>query len=90
MCLRYRVETGKETVNYVSIIADGFSNLLVPSRCFSADREAFASARVQVGVMGLGQAAGVAAAICSQKGQSVLSVNTDDIRKVLISWGAVI
>ena len=31
---------------YRSIIADGFHNLLVPSRCFSADREAFASARV--------------------------------------------
>lgn len=75
---------------YRSIIADGFPNLLVPSRCFSADREAFASARVQVGVMGLGQAAGVAAAICSRNDQSVISVNTDDIRSILLSWGAVI
>jgi len=72
---------------YRSIIADGFDNLLVPSRCFSADREAFASARVQVGVMGLGQAAGVAAALCSKDNLSVHSVNITELRKILIDWG---
>lgn len=73
---------------YRSIIAEGFPNLLVPSRCFSADREAFASARVQAGVMGLGQAAGAAAAMCHEDGRSVLEANTDRLRKKLMEWGA--
>ena len=72
---------------YRSIIADGFHNLLVPSRCFSADREAFASARVQVGVMGLGQAAGVAAAQCAEDNRSVLQADVKRLRNTLIAWG---
>ncbi len=72
---------------YRSIIADNYPNLLVPSRCFSADREAFASARVQVGVMGLGQAAGVAAALCAKSGASVHDADIDATRKTLIEWG---
>lgn len=73
---------------YRSIIADGFPNLLVPSRCFSADREAFASARVQAGVMGLGQAAGAAAAMCREDGRSVLNADILRLRKQLMDWGA--
>lgn len=72
---------------YRSIIADGFDNLLVPSRCFSADREAFASARVQVGVMGLGQAAGVAAALCAPTCCSVHEVDVENMRRILSDWG---
>jgi hypothetical protein len=72
---------------YRSIIAEGFPNLLVPSRCFSADREAFASARVQVGVMGLGQAAGVAAAQCARDHRSVLEADVAQLRDTLIAWG---
>ncbi len=75
---------------YRSIIAEGFENLLVPSRCFSADREAFASARVQVGVMGLGQAAGVAAAQCGKDGRSVQNADIQTLRKTLLDWGAYI
>ena len=73
---------------YRSIIAEGFPNLLVPSRCFSADREAFASARVQAGVMGLGQAAGAAAAMCCEDGRSVKDVDIRRLRAMLIAWGA--
>jgi hypothetical protein len=73
---------------YRSIIAEGFPNLLVPSRCFSADREAFASARVQAGVMGLGQAAGAAAAMCCEDGRSVKDVDIKRLREILIKWGA--
>lgn len=74
-------------IPYRSIIADGFENLLVPSRCFSADREAFAAARVQVSVMGLGQAAGVASALCAQTNSSVHTVDIDKLRIILKDWG---
>ena len=72
---------------YRSIITEGYPNLLVPSRCFSADREAFASARVQAGVMGLGQAAGAAAAMCCEDGRSVQDADIARLRETLISWG---
>jgi len=74
-------------IPYRSIIADGFENLLVPSRCFSADREAFAAARVQVSVMGMGQAAGVAAAQCAKAEATVQHADTEQLRNTLIRWG---
>ena len=49
-------------VPYRALVANGFPNLLVAGRCISADRQAFASLRVQASCMGMGQAAGVAAA----------------------------
>lgn len=75
---------------YRSMIAEGFPNLLVPSRCFSADREAFASARVQVGVMGLGQGAGIAAALCAKAHCPVDQVDIEALKKTLTDWGACI
>ena len=49
-------------VPYRALVAGGFPNLLVAGRCISADRQAFASLRVQASCMGMGQAAGIAAA----------------------------
>lgn len=72
---------------YRSIIAEGYPNLLVPSRCFSAEREAFASARVQVPLMGLGQAAGVAAAIAEG---DVTAVDITRLRAILTDYGMII
>ena len=43
-------------------------NLLVAGRCISADAEAFAALRVQAPCMELGQAAGIAAALCRRAG----------------------
>ena len=75
-------------IPYRSIIAGDFPNLLVPSRCFSADREAFASARVQSALMSLGQAAGFAAAQCAAADCSVQDVDVALLRKELIAAGA--
>ena len=75
---------------YRSMIAAGFENLLVPSRCFSADAEAFAGARVQASVMGLGQAAGAAAAQCAAAKCSVHAADVPGLQAVLRQWGAYI
>ena len=45
--------------------------LLVAGRCISADKTSFASLRVQASCMGVGQAAGVAAAQCIKAGVTV-------------------
>ncbi len=77
-------------VPYRTLIAPGFPNLLVAGRCFSADAVASASVRVQASVMGLGQAAGVSAALCLRDGRSVSDVDVKELREKLIGMGAVL
>lgn len=74
-------------VPYRALIAGGFSNLIVASRCLSADREAFASLRVQASVMGIGQAAGTAAALSDG---DLHRMDVDMLQKRLRELGAVI
>jgi glycine/D-amino acid oxidase-like deaminating enzyme len=75
-------------IPYRCLIAPGFPNLLVGGRAFSADGVASASVRVQASVMGLGQAAGVAAALSLQSGKDVSDVNIEELRNRLIEYGA--
>ena len=56
-------------IPYRSMIAANRPNLIVAGRCISADAEAFAAIRVQAPCMELGQAAGIAAALCLQAGK---------------------
>lgn len=74
-------------VPYRSLYAPSYPNLLVAGRNFSADEVASASIRVQASVMGLGQAAGTAAAMASKTGICVDKVNTEELRKRLIEIG---
>ena len=75
-------------IPYRSIITEGISNLLVPCRAFSADKVAFASCRVQAPLMGLGQAAGFAAAQCVKSGCSVQDADISALRETLTAVGA--
>lgn len=75
-------------VPYRALIAKDFSNILVAGRCISADREAFASLRVQASCMGTGQAAGVAAAL--SEGKDVRSIDIPLLQSRLRSLGAII
>ncbi len=75
-------------VPYRSLYAPSYPNLLVAGRNFSADEVASASIRVQASVMGLGQAAGTAAAMASKTNICVDKVNTEELRKRLIEIGA--
>ena len=74
-------------IPYRSMIAGEYPNLLVPGRCFSADREAFASARVQASMMGLGQAAGFAAAQCLAHNQNVQDADVATLQTELSAIG---
>lgn len=74
-------------IPYRCLVVPGFDNLIVPSRCLSADQIASASIRVQAPIMCLGQAAGLAAAMCARDGISVHDVDISAMREKLISWG---
>lgn len=75
-------------IPYRSLIVPGYDNLIVPSRCLSADQIASASVRVQAPMMCLGQAAGLAAAMCAEKNSSVHDVDIPALRRTLTAWGA--
>lgn len=75
-------------VPYRCLIAPDFPNLLVGGRAFSADGVSSASVRVQASVMGLGQAAGAAAALCVKSGTDVSEVDIAKLRNTLIKYGA--
>src|SRR5690625_225204 len=75
-------------VPYRCLIAEGFPNLLVGGRAFSADGVSSASVRVQASAMGLGQAAGAAAALCFNSRVDVSEVDIQKLRQILISYGA--
>lgn len=75
-------------VPYRCLIAADFPNLIVGGRAFSADGISSASVRVQASVMGLGQAAGAAAALCVQDKVDVSEVDIQKLRDTLVSYGA--
>ena len=77
-------------VPYRSLIAADFPNLLVAGRCISADKTAFASLRVQASCMGTGQAAGVAAALCAQRGETVQALDPELLVEKLKQLGAIL
>ena len=75
-------------IPYRSLIVEGFPNLLVAGRCFSAERDAFASARVMACMMGIGQAAGFAAALACSGDGDVHQVDIFALRDRLLSVGS--
>lgn len=77
-------------VPYRSLITKDYPNLLFAGRCISAEKTAFASLRVQASCMGTGQAAGVAAAMCSKDNCTVQNINTKTLRTRLRSIGAMV
>lgn len=81
------------TIPFRAIVPQGVDNLLIASRAFSATSEAHGSARVIPTVMSLGQAAGVAAALCAQLGCTPRQVADDavllrEVQRALIVQGA--
>ncbi len=77
-------------VPYRSLIAKGIEGLLLAGRCVSADSTAAGAIRVMPPCMGMGQAAGTAAAMSVKSNCSVRDINIDMLRKTLKECGAVL
>lgn len=65
-------------------------NLLVAGRCHSATSRALASSRVTATAMGMGQAAGTAAAVAIRTGVSVHNVAITNLQELLLGQGAIL
>jgi hypothetical protein len=70
-----------------SLIAKDGKNLMMAGRCFSADQLALSSARVSTTSSMMGQAVGIAAAICTQKQCNPRDINPREIKRVVIARG---
>lgn len=78
------------TVPLGALVPKGSRNLLVAGRCLSSDRLANSALRVQASCMGMGQAAGCAAALAAKSGATPKSVPLAEIRKTLEAHGAIV
>jgi len=81
---------GSYDIPYRCLVPRGCRGLLVAGRSISVSREAFGSTRVMGPCMGVGQGAGVAAALCVQNGIQPRAVDISMLRKKLQDLGAII
>lgn len=72
---------------YFCMVPQNVKSLLVTGRCVSVEHNAMGGTRVIPVCMGLGQAAGVAAALCAKKGISPADVSVSELREKLLDQG---
>ena len=75
-------------IPYRSLAVRGIGNLLTAGRCLSTDRYMQSSVRVMPGCFITGQAAGAAAAVCSEQHTDVHNADVHEIQKRLCKLGA--
>ena len=78
------------TVPLRALVPKGSRNIIVAGRCVSSDRLANSGLRVQASCMGMGQAAGAAAALAAKGGTTPLEVPLAEIHRLLRENGAII
>ena len=86
--VRFLPEAG--SIPFRTLYAEAPENLLIGGKCISADREAFAAARVMACVMAVGQAAGTAAAMCARSGCRPKEIDVEALRETLLENGAIL
>jgi 2-polyprenyl-6-methoxyphenol hydroxylase-like FAD-dependent oxidoreductase len=77
-------------ISYRTLLPLGVENLLVAGRCHSATSEALASSRLTATAMGMGQAAGVAAAMATARGSTPRDVPIAQLQATLRAQGAIL
>lgn len=72
-----------EEISYHSILVKGFTNLMVVGRCWSADQLALSANRNIGFCMGMGQAAGMAAAMAVKDGVAIREIDVKELQKAV-------
>ena len=78
------------TIPLRALIPKASRNIIVAGRCVSSDRLANSGLRVQASCMGMGQAAGVAAALAANAGTTPLEVPISEIHTLLREHGQIV
>lgn len=77
-------------IPYGVLIPEKIEGVIVAGRSLSSERFANGSARCQAPIMGMGQAAGVAAALCAARDLAPRNVPVGELRGILRAQGAVV
>jgi glycine/D-amino acid oxidase-like deaminating enzyme len=77
-------------ISYRTLLPKGVENLLVAGRCHSATSAALASSRLTATAMGMGQAAGTAAALAVATGRAPRDVSIRDLQDRIIARGGIL
>jgi hypothetical protein len=77
-------------ISYRTLLPQGLDNLWVAGRCHSATSEALASSRVTANAMGMGQAAGTAAAMAVHATTGSREVSIPDLQSRLVEAGCIL
>jgi hypothetical protein len=77
-------------ISYRTQVPQKLENVLVAGRCHSATSEALASSRLTATAMGMGQAAGVAAALAARGSSTTRDVPIGTLQEVLRSQHAIL
>lgn len=77
-------------IAYGTLVPEGLDNLWVAGRCHAAEAAALASSRVTVTCMGMGQAAGTAAALAARAGASARQLDVGALQAALVEDGAIL
>jgi len=80
----------KYQIPYRALVPRGVENLLVAGRCVSCTHVALGSLRVMVQCMGMGQAAGTAAALSLSSGESPREIGVAELQKGLREAGCIL
>ncbi|MBP5530410.1 MAG: FAD-dependent oxidoreductase [Lentisphaeria bacterium] len=75
-------------LRYGTLIPKGSKNLLMGCRAISVDHALHSSMRIMPPVCSLGQAAGVAAAVCAKRGCAPVELDGAEVRRLLAEAGA--
>jgi hypothetical protein len=76
-------------ISHESLVATGFSNLVATGRCISAEREPYASLRVQGTCMSMGEAAGLMASMVCD-GAAADALPTEILKDKIVQRGFVL
>ena len=83
-------EPGYYGVPYRMIVPKGCLNLYVAGRCVTHDVMAHNSTRNTVSCMIMGQAAGIAAGLCAQRGYNTITLPYEMLREELLKQGVIL
>lgn len=77
-------------IPYGCLVSRDVENLMFAGRCISCDAVALGSLRVIPSCLGMGQAAGVGAALCVEQGKDPARVDVNEVRAVLLEQNAIL
>lgn len=87
----YRLQKGTHyDIPYRCLVPVKVDNLLVAGRCISATHEALGAVRVQPICMAMGQAAGIASALCVKNATAPKNLDFESLKQQLIQSNAIL